>query len=116
MTGPSSERLHACYQRIYTLVRAIPPGKVMTYGQIALLVWELCAGPVPAIQVGRALAASVRYAPDIPWWRVIGRLGNYGVLRKRELDIPQRDLLAREGVVADTEGRYALAKYLFEPE
>ena len=108
-------QLHAGYQRVYEIVRAIPRGKVMTYGQIAGLVAELRVSPVPAVQVGRALAASVRFAPDIPWWRVIGREGAYGVLRKRALWETQRELLAREGVQPDEEVRYDLGRYLYEP-
>ncbi|HOF87104.1 MAG TPA: MGMT family protein, partial [Armatimonadota bacterium] len=55
--------LLTCYHRIYAIVRDIPPGRVMTYGQIAQLVLESCTAPVPAITVGRAMAASGRYAP-----------------------------------------------------
>jgi methylated-DNA-protein-cysteine methyltransferase-like protein len=108
--------LHTCYERIYAIVRRIPRGRVMTYGQIAHLVLDVCAGPVPAITVGRAMAASGRYDPTLPWWRVIGRAGDYGVLRSLPLSTEQRDLLAAEGVVADDEGRYDLARYLYEVE
>lgn len=102
-------------QRIYEIVRSIPRGKVMTYGQIAALVGDIARGPVPAIQVGRAMAASERYAPDLPWWRVIGRVGEFGVLRILRLSKVQRDLLAEEGITTDTEGRYDLSKYLHVP-
>ena len=108
--------LLTCYQRIYTIVRCIPRGRVMTYGQLAGLVIDALANPVPAITVGRAMAASERYAADIPWWRVIGRNGDYGVLRSLPLSKIQHDLLAEEGIVADDEGRYDLRRYLYEPE
>jgi methylated-DNA-protein-cysteine methyltransferase-like protein len=104
-----------CYARIFTIVRAIPRGKVMTYGQIAALTRDVCRGPVPAVQVGRAMAASGQYAPDLPWWRVIGRNGKYGVLRKLSLSHLQRDLLVAEGVLPDEEGRYELGQYLWTP-
>lgn len=104
-----------CFARVYAIVREIPAGKVMTYGQIAELVRDTCPAPVPAITVGRAMAASGDYAPDLPWWRVIGREGDYGVLRKLRLSHAQRDQLAREGVLPDHEGRYDLAKYLWRP-
>ncbi len=104
-----------CYERIYDIVREIPYGKVMTYGQIGDMVWDVCPGPVPAITVGRAMAASGRYAPDLPWWRVIGRATGKGVLRKLSLTREQRDLLAREGVVPEEDGRYDLSKYQYEP-
>ncbi len=103
------------YQRIYAIVREIPRGKVMTYGQIAGLVAEYRPDVVPAIQVGRAMAASARYAPDLPWWRVIGKAGRYGVLRKLGLTLTQRELLASEGVIADGEGRYDLSQYQHTP-
>jgi len=105
-----------CYERIYDIVRDIPPGQVMTYGQIAERVRDVCRGPVPAIVVGRAMAASGQYAPDIPWWRVIGREGDFGVLRKLRLSLLQRNQLADEGVLPDADGRYDLARYLHVPE
>ena len=113
--GPPTWRLNACYQRIYDLVRDIPHGKVMTYGQLAELAADICTSQVPAITVGRAMAKSGRYAPDLPWWRVIGKEGEYGVIRKRRLWEVQRDLLAREGVIADRDGRYDLAAHLHLP-
>jgi methylated-DNA-protein-cysteine methyltransferase-like protein len=108
--------LNACYQRIYEIVRDIPYGKVMTYGQIAGMVTDVCTSPVPSITVGRAMANCGHYAPDIPWWRVIGKVGDYGVLRKRSLVLVQHELLLREGVVPDSEERYDLAKYQYFPE
>jgi alkylated DNA nucleotide flippase Atl1 len=110
-----STPLLACYEQIYDIVRAIPRGWVMSYGQIAGLVVGRCPGPAPAITVGRAMAASVRYAPDIPWWRVIGRTGDHGVLRKQSLTAVQKRLLEEEGIVADAEGRYDLGRYQFTP-
>lgn len=106
----------ACYERIYAIVRRIPRGRVMTYGQIAGLVAELCASPVPAITVGRAMAASARYAQDIPWWRVIGRAGDFGVLRFMAYGASQCELLAVEGILPDDDGRYDLTRYGYEPE
>lgn len=111
-----SEQYMACYQRVYDIVRRIPYGNVMTYGQIAELARDVCTAPVPAIQVGRAMAASGRYAPDLPWWRVIGRASGSGVLRKLRLSKIQRDLLAEEGVVGDAEGRYDLSRCLYTPD
>jgi methylated-DNA-protein-cysteine methyltransferase related protein len=102
--------LLTCYARIYRLVRAIPPGQVTTYGALASAVATLCPSPVPAITVGRAMAASTRYAPDVPWWRVIGRAGRWGVLRSLRHSAVQRALLAGEGIHPDDEGRYDLAR------
>ena len=49
--------------RVLDLVDAIPPGQVMSYGDIAEYLGE--GGPR---QVGRVLA---RYGGGAPWWRVI---------------------------------------------
>ncbi|MHB0937337.1 MAG: MGMT family protein [Armatimonadota bacterium] len=105
----------ACRRRVVDLVSRIPAGKVMTYGQLAELAADVCASPVPAVTIGRVMADSGRFAPDLPWWRVIGREGEYGVLRKRQRRAEQRDLLAEEGVIADAEGRYDLSIYLYTP-
>jgi methylated-DNA-protein-cysteine methyltransferase-like protein len=108
-------RWEACCRRIYELVRGIPRGKVMTYGQLAGLAAGVCDSAVPAIAVGRIMAGSGRLAPDLPWWRVIGSEGRRGVLRKRQERSVQRDLLADEGVIADAEGHYDLSAYLYLP-
>ena len=56
------------YQRIYELVRQVPPGFVVSYGQIAGL-----AGTT-ARTVGFAMAA-LPAGNDVPWQRVINRKG-----------------------------------------
>ncbi len=56
------------FERVYTIVRTIPAGKVMTYGQIAKIV-----GTTPRV-VGFALHAN----PDegsVPCHRVVNRWG-----------------------------------------
>ena len=111
----SSPAFLSCFERIYAIVRQIPPGKVMTYGQIADMVRDVCTSPAPAIAVGRAMAASGRAAPDIPWWRVIGREGDFGVLRNLRLSLRQRQLLEAEDVMPDHDGRYDLARYRYIP-
>jgi methylated-DNA-protein-cysteine methyltransferase related protein len=50
---------------VVAVVRAIPPGEVMTYGEVA----TEAGHPGAARAVGRILAIS---ADDMPWWRVVG--------------------------------------------
>ncbi|MEZ4729718.1 MAG: MGMT family protein [Caldilineaceae bacterium] len=57
------------YQRIYTMVQQIPPGQVVTYGQVAALV-----GNCTARMVGYAMAA-LDGSADVPWQRVINAQG-----------------------------------------
>jgi alkylated DNA nucleotide flippase Atl1 len=53
---------------VLEVVEQIPPGKVMTYGDIAELL-----GRGGARGVGNVMS---RYGSDVPWWRVI-RAGGY---------------------------------------
>jgi methylated-DNA-protein-cysteine methyltransferase-like protein len=80
-------QLETFRERVYTLMRRIPRGKVATYGQIALL-----AGyPRQARRVGQALGAPSLPA-DVPWQRVINAQGRVSTRAPR----PERALGARE--------------------
>ncbi|HEV2634762.1 MAG TPA: MGMT family protein [Actinocrinis sp.] len=54
-------------RRVRELVRAIPPGKVLTYGDIAELLEQ--GGPR---QIGAAMS---RHGDGVPWWRVVNASG-----------------------------------------
>jgi methylated-DNA-protein-cysteine methyltransferase-like protein len=89
------------YQRIYDMVRQIPPGKVATYGQIARLV----GGCTPRM-VGYAMAGLTRCAgTNVPWQRVInykGKISPHGFGYGSAL---QRQLLEEEGIRFDLEDK-----------
>ncbi|MBX3167676.1 MAG: MGMT family protein [Candidatus Eremiobacteraeota bacterium] len=89
--------------RVLDIIRAVPPGQVVTYGQVA----ALAGYPRRARHVGHAL----RDCPqDVPWHRVLGAGGSVRV------DPPQRqlELLRGEGVVTQS-GRISLKKYQWQP-
>ncbi|MGH9678713.1 MAG: MGMT family protein [Candidatus Acidiferrales bacterium] len=75
----------------YALVKKIPRGRVMTYGQLA------AAAKLPggARAAGRALAACPG-GQGIPWHRVVGAGGRL-LLREPNVGL-QRKLLEAEGV------------------
>lgn len=54
---------------VLEVVDTIPPGRVMTYGDIAELL-----GRGGARGVGNAMA---RYGSDVPWWRVVRAGGHF---------------------------------------
>ncbi|MCX5584643.1 MGMT family protein [Streptomyces erythrochromogenes] len=58
-----SEELPAYAERVLEAVERIPPGRVMTYGDVAE--WLDEGGPR---QVGRVMAL---YGGAVPWWRVV---------------------------------------------
>ena len=85
------------YDRIYGMVRRIPPGKVTTYGRISELV-----GGCTARMVGYAMAALTRgTAPEVPWQRVINAQGKISIHGDGVGNAMQRVVLDQEGVVFD---------------
>lgn len=98
------------YQKIYTVVRRIPRGRVATYGQVA----HLAGLPGRARQVGYALHAMASDAA-IPWHRVINGRGEISRRAEPGGDEIQRVFLEREGVAFDLRGRVNLARYQWCP-
>ena len=95
------------YHQIYDLVRQIPAGKVITYGQVAELV-----GGCTARMVGYAMAALKRgTAPDVPWQRVINAKGKISIHGDGIGNAMQRVLLEQEGVQFDDNDRVDFSRY-----
>jgi len=97
-------------ERVVRLIRNIPAGRVMTYGQIA----RHAGNPRGARQVVRILhAMSGRHG--LPWHRVVNARGEVAIpdAAGREEQI---ELLRREGVEVDAAGRVNLERFLHEPE
>jgi methylated-DNA-protein-cysteine methyltransferase-like protein len=94
------------YERIYNLVARIPPGRVATYGQIARLV-----GGCTAHMVGYAMAGLPEGREDVPWQRVINRMGKVSPHGQGFGSLVQRQLLEEEGVEFDARGRIDLERY-----
>lgn len=96
-------------ERVYDLVRKIPYGRVMTYGQIAAILGK---GYTPRT------VGYVMHSADIagvPWQRVINSRGACSTGR---LTIPvnlQQTMLEQEGIEFDAKGRCDLKKYGWEP-
>jgi len=103
MTSPN-------YERIYTIVRRIPRGRVATYGQVA----ELAGLEGHARQVGYAMHA-LPAKSNVPWHRVINARGEVSPRTSGDSHELQRMLLEAEGVVFDLRGRCELKKYRWKP-
>ncbi len=94
------------FEKIYEVVKGIPKGKVMTYGQVALL----AGNPRWARVVGYALHNNP--SPEtIPCHRVVNREGRVAAAFVFGGGNAQRELLEREGVTFETDGRIDLKKY-----
>lgn len=95
------------YERIYTLVRLVPRGRVTTYGRIAELV-----GGCTARMVGYAMAAlKNHHVPGVPWQRVINAQGKISIHGDGIGNALQRTLLEEEGVIFDQQGRVDFERF-----
>ncbi|HYO63186.1 MAG TPA: MGMT family protein [Pyrinomonadaceae bacterium] len=96
-------------ERVYALVRRIPPGRVMTYGQIAELLGE---------GYTQRTVGFVMHAADErdPWHRVINAQGACSTGRILLPLNKQQLMLEAEGVHFDARGRCDLARYRWTPE
>lgn len=99
----------SAWEEVYGWVRRIPPGRVMSYGQIA----KLLRRPLSARAVGWAM----RQCPeDAPWHRVVNALGGMSTERLAHLpDGLQRHLLEGEGVRFRDDGTLPMTRYRWPP-
>lgn len=98
------------FEQVYQVVRRIPPGKVATYGQVALVV---SGNPYGARTVGWALHA-LPDGTDVPWHRVINARGRISTSCLTHDADWQRRRLEEEGVAFDEWGYVELEKYQWE--
>ena len=89
------------YQQVYDIVAQVPPGRVVSYGQIA----RMLGRPRAAREIGRAM----RICPDgLPWQRVVmqdGTITGGGFAQLR------RAMLEAEGVGFLPDGRVDMAEF-----
>ena len=102
---PTSGKLFQ--KRVLEIVRAIPPGSVLTYGQVA----ALADTPRAARQVGRILYF---YGQSVPWQRVINHYGGLSTYKVGSGEL-QRVLLEDEGISFRADGTIDLKRYQWRP-
>lgn len=96
----------AYFLTIFDIVRTIPKGQVMSYGQVGFL--SACTARV----VGWAMAN----VPDdgVPWQRVVGADGYLRIGRRSPaLQFIQRQLLEDEGVAFKANGCVDMVRHQF---
>lgn len=98
------------YDAVYRLVRDIPRGRVMTYGQVATIL----GSPRAARAVGYALLMCGK-KDRVPWQRVINARGGISVGGDPDRPRLQRALLEKERVKFNEEDCCDLRKYRWEP-
>lgn len=73
-----SDRSPDFVDQVMSMVRAIPPGRVMTYGDIAILLTARAERAGLAEAYGPRMVGYVmsRFGGALPWWRVIRSTGH----------------------------------------
>ncbi len=92
---------------IYALVRRIPSGHVVTYGQVAALIGRARSARAVGGAIGRCPA-------DVPWHRVVNAQGRISRRRSESGMLTQRIRLEHEGVRL-RRGRVPLTRYQWDP-
>jgi methylated-DNA-protein-cysteine methyltransferase related protein len=101
--GPvDTQQVTPLYTRIYNVVRQVPSGRVVAYGQISRMV-----GGCSARQVGYAMAAlkDSKEMLDVPWQRVINSQGRCSTFGGGIGTSMQMELLKQESIQFDDRGR-----------
>jgi len=93
--------------RVYAILRRVPKGRVVTYGQLALLAGH----PRAARQVGWIAHAG---APGLPWQRVVNRFGGLASGYRTGRDGHRQDL-ERDGVRVRADLTVDLRRYQWWP-
>jgi methylated-DNA-protein-cysteine methyltransferase related protein len=86
-------------ERVLQVVREVPPGRVVSYGQVAL--WA--GSPRAARQVGAVLFGLRDTDGDVPWQRVVNARGGISTFKVGAGEL-QVALLRSEGVEVGADG------------
>jgi methylated-DNA-protein-cysteine methyltransferase-like protein len=97
-------------ERVYVIVREIPKGRIMTYGQIAEILGE---GYTPRT-VGYVMHGAD--SENVPWQRVINSQGACSTGRMTMPVNLQQNMLESEGIVFNEKGKCDLNVYLWYPD
>jgi methylated-DNA-protein-cysteine methyltransferase-like protein len=95
---------------VLKIVKAIPTGKVASYGQIALMAGESRA----ARQVGWVL--NQKSDEQTPWWRVINNSGRISIKHPEISALEQKELLEKEGVKVGKNFEVNIEKFRWHPD
>jgi len=100
------------FQRVYEVVRLIPEGKIMTYGDIA----KHLGAARSARMVGWALNKSGGLTPFVPAHRVVNRKGLLtGKMHFQNMNTME-EMLSAEGIDVEENQIIDMERYLWKPE
>ena len=95
-------------KRVIKIIKSVPPGKVLSYGRVALL----AGSPYAARQVGWLLNSSTD-AYNLPWHRIVNSKGKISIKDTIGF-IEQKRLLQDEGVIFKNNDTIDLEIYMWD--
>ena len=95
---------------VIRLIKAIPKGKVASYGQIAYL-----TGLYPSVRRVVWILHSCSEKEGLPWHRVVNQKGTISLKPGAGYE-KQKSLLEEEGIVFDAKDQIDLGRFLWEPD
>lgn len=87
----------------------VPRGKVVSYGQVALIIGV----PRAAIQVGWVLH---QFGDSVPWWRVVNKKGRISTTCMEHDANTQKTLLEKGGLIVSDDLMIDMETYRFIPD
>lgn len=100
-------------EKVMQIVRSIPAGKVVSYGQVA----AYTGLPRAAREVGWILNDTEDTGLGLPWWRVLNNKGYISIRGNVVADKQlQKKLLESEGVEVSEEFELDMKKYRYSPD
>lgn len=98
-------------ESVVKIVKLVPTGRVVSYGQVALY----CGIPRAARQVGWILNR-IENNTRIPWWRVVNNEGRISIKGSKHSANDQKEKLLKEGVKVLSDLTFDIEKYRFKPD
>jgi methylated-DNA-protein-cysteine methyltransferase-like protein len=108
LPGKEKHEISPLSERIKSVIKRIPRGKVATYGQVAVMAGNQHA----ARQVVRILHSSSK-KDRLPWHRVINSKGKISLEPGSGYE-EQKSLLLKEGVRFDKDDKIDLKRFLWD--
>lgn len=94
-------------EKVIEIVRLVPSGKVVSYGQVA----AYAGTPRAAREVGWIMSA---LGKEVPWWRVVNNKGYISIRGNQTSDKNiQKKLLEAEGILVSEEFVLDMEKYRY---
>lgn len=97
-------------ERVLAIVRAVPEGKITSYGVVA----TYAGSPRAARAVGTVLRTRVGPTSDVPWQRVVNAAGRISFRGDTGRAWLQRQLLEAEGVCFGADDAIDLSRFAWD--